>query len=235
MLPRGTTKLTAATFGAWFVLLGLVGARAVGAPLPPEAVVAGAAIALATAVAVAVQTVTQAWRGPVVVDFRREEAVLCGPAEAAVVRAAALLRGTMGGAGYVCRTRIAFPAIASVAAAVIAGSALLDPTHTAVPVWPFVVLALSAGASAVLPARPFYYREANGGALLLHPADAWVHLERFSKSVASGGSPLEARFGVASANGRGSGGTPRTSETLPPGVEAEPREIAAAPQDGSEP
>ncbi len=226
LLPRGTTRLTAATFGAWIVLLALVGARAAGAPLPPGAVVAGAAIALATAVAVAFQTMTHAWRGPVVVDFRREEAVLCGPAEAEVVRAAALLRGTMGGAGYADRARLAFPAIASVAAAFGAGAAVADPALGSVPAWPFAVVALSVGAAALFPARPFYYREANGGSLLLHPRDAWARLERFSKGGTPSSRWIRPRFQTSSPDGRRPGASPESRTPRPP---------AAAPQGGSEP
>lgn len=223
------------TFGAWVFFLALVGARAVGAPLPSEAVVAVAVVALATAVAVACRTVAHAWRGPVVVDFRREEAVMCGPAEAEVVRAAALLRGTMGGAGYVCRARVAFPAIASAVAAFIAGSALGDPTLGSVPAWPFAVLALSAGAAAAFPARPFYYREGNGGFLLVHPEEAWIRLARFSKAGALGPRWIAPRFRAAAPDDRGPLATPQPSETPSPAVEAERREIAAAPQGGSEP
>jgi hypothetical protein len=192
-------------------------------------VAAGAAVALAAAFALACQNAVHAWRGPVLVDFRRDEAVLCGPAEAEVVRAAALLRGTMGGAGYVSRARIAFPAIAWVAAAFIAGSAIVDPTLGSVPAWPFAVLALFAGAAVVFPARPFYYREANEGFLLLHPEDAWVRLARFS----SHGQPQ--RWGRGSSGEGGPVATPSPEEAPPAVVQAWRSGDGAEPQGEGEP
>lgn len=219
MLPRGTTKLAAATFGAWMVLFAVIGARAAGVPLPQATVIAAASVALATSVALAFQIVTHAWRGPVVVDFRRDEAVLCGPAEAEVVRSAALLRGTMGGAGYVRRARLAFSATASVSAAIAAGWTVLDPTLVSVPAWPFAVLALLAGAAVVFPARPFYYREAKEGFLLLHPEDAWVLLARFSNARRPRMRWSYRRLFSTVPDARGSVATPLPDEALPTAVE----------------
>lgn len=179
LLPRGTTRLAAATYAAWGALFAVIGARAAETPLPRWMGLAAASAALASAVARAGQIAISAWRGPVVVDFARHEAVLCGPDEADVVRSAALLRGTMGGAGYVWRARLLLPATGAIWAALVA-SWMLDPGHEALPAWALAVLALLVAGSAVLPARPFYYREASDGCLLLHPEDVWVRLSRFS-------------------------------------------------------
>lgn len=222
--------MSAAALGAWGGLLAVIGARAAGAPLPPWTAVAAAMAALAAAVAVAGQIVMNAWRGPPVVDFGRDEAVLCAPAEAEVVRAAALLRGTMGGAGYVWRARLALPATVSLWAGVVAGWTILDPSLATVPAWPFVVLVLLAGAAVVLPARPFYYREANDGFLLLHPEDAWIRLERFS-------SRIEHRMprGPGSSGDEGPAATPSPGEAPTAVVQAWRSEGRAGPQGEGEP
>ncbi len=137
----GTSKLTAiavaalCAFGALFALSGA------GSPIGPGLVNASAAVALMLALVAGGRTLSSAWRGPVLVQFPCEAAIECNPVEAAEVRAAAQLRGTLGGAGHVHPRRLAFPALAWIAAAAIAGCALQGTALA--PGWPASMLVLT--------------------------------------------------------------------------------------------
>jgi hypothetical protein len=176
LLRSGITRLAAAAVGSWIVLGALVAARAAGAAIPREVVTAGALAAVVSSAAAACATAARAWRGPMVVDFPPEVAAMCEPPAAEVVRTAALLRGSLGGAGYVHRKRLAFPALAWALATAIAALVARDPGLGAIPVWPFAAFAIASVGTALLPPRPFYYRECYGGSLLLHPAETWIRL-----------------------------------------------------------
>ncbi len=163
----GTSKLTTAAVTAFAAFVLLYAVASSGAPHVVAAMHASAAVALPLAVFVAGRTVVSAWRGPVLVQFPRTAAVVCFRNEAERVRTAAQLRGSLGGAGHVHRGRLAFPAAAWVTAAVLAGSALEDSGAAAT--YASGVLALALAATVALPARPFWYREARDGAVLVHP------------------------------------------------------------------
>lgn len=188
----GKSKLTAvavAVLGGFGVLLAL---SAAGSPVAPGAVHASAAVALTLALAAGARTVASAWRGPVLVQFPREGAIECDPAESAEVRAGAQLRGTLGGAGHVHPGRLALPALAWTAAATIAGFALRE-TPLALS-WPASVLVLALAAATALPAVPFWYRESRGGVVLLYPRAAFEGLVRRSRRR-DGGSASSAQNG----------------------------------------
>jgi hypothetical protein len=115
------------------------------------------------------------WRGPDIISFRRRDAVLCDVAEAAAVRAAAQLRGTLGGAGHVYRFRLAFPALLWAAGAAHWAARLCGRTGRPAR-WPHAVAFPAADRTGRLPARSFWYREVTGGCVLVHPSPACLDL-----------------------------------------------------------
>jgi hypothetical protein len=186
MQLRMGSKTTAGAAAAWLALALVLSARFLGAPIPPRALAVLAAAALVVSAVASLRTIASAWRGPVIVSFRRREAVLCDPLDADAVRAGAQLRGTMGGAGHVHRARLAFPALAWAAAAFLAGTVALDPSLATVPTWAAGATVCAALAAALLPARSFFYREVIGGCVIVHPPEACIRLLD-SREVAGAG------------------------------------------------
>lgn len=175
MRQSSVRGLAPAGAGAWLLLVCLVALREAEVPITPVALSVGAALSLVLSVAGAARSAWGAWRGPRLAPFPNDDALACRPPEAAIVRAAAQLRGTLGGAGWVHRGRLALSTGAWVAAALSALAVLGDPEGARVLVPAVATLAL--GAAAVrFPARPFYYREATNGWLLVHPRDAFAWL-----------------------------------------------------------
>jgi hypothetical protein len=205
-LVRGT--LTVATLAAAATLVALLGAHALGAAVPGRAVLGCAGVVVPLAAAAAVQRAVHLWRGPPVVSFSNADAVRCGGADAEAVRVAARLRGTLGGAGHLFPGRVALHAVACLAAAALGAYVLVGGEDT-VGGWLPAVFAAGGAGVVLLPARPFYYREAMNGEVLVTPAIAPSLLawER-SAAVASGRvvraapSPLPDR-----GNGRGNSPT----------------------------
>ncbi len=168
-MPLGGWKLTVAATATSGALLTLLAARRLGAPVPTPAIVICAAVAAPIALAAGVQRLVYLWRGPSVVSFSRIEAVRCGGAEAEAIRAAAQLRGTLGGAGHVHRSRLALHALAYFATASLGAVALASSGSDAVGAWPLAVVAGAGVGAVLLPARPFYYREATNGDVVVSP------------------------------------------------------------------
>lgn len=165
---RRISGIGAIAGGAWVAQEALAAVHEVGADVPHASLAAAGAVAAALAVAAAIRTASWAWRGPVIVSLPDEDLATCGPAEAEAVRAAAQLRGTLGGAGHVHPFRLALPALAWAAAAVAAFQGA-EPVRAA----PWVLLLGAAAVAALLfPAKAFFYREATGGRVVLHPASA---------------------------------------------------------------
>lgn len=136
--------------------------------------ICGATAALLSATC-AVRSVASIWRGPRILSFGRDDAVLCPPDTAHAIRNAAQIRGTMGGAGWVYRWRRLLPAIGWAAAAVLALEAL-GSMHAIAASWPLLAIVPGGLAAMLLPARPFYYREVNGGGVLVSPQGAPARL-----------------------------------------------------------
>ncbi|HET8542438.1 MAG TPA: hypothetical protein VFL83_21370 [Anaeromyxobacter sp.] len=186
---RRISGIGAVAGGAWVALQALSAIRDAGAGIPSSSLAAAGVVAAALAGLAALRTASWAWRGPVIVPLPEDDVVVCCPPEAEAIRAAAQLRGTMGGAGHVHPGRLVLPAAAwaSAAAAALAGPELLD----AAP-W-IAVLAASATAALALPARAFFYREATGGRVVLHPASSREELLRSPRARAAvsgeGGAP----------------------------------------------
>lgn len=172
---RGVTRVTGAAACAAGTLAALQVARASGVVVPRPALVVAAVVSMVLAAAVSARTVAFVWRGPDIISFRRRDAVLCDAAEAAAVRTAAQLRGTMGGAGHVHRFRLAFPAIAWAAVAAQSAAFLVAGEAGPAP-WPLAIAFPAALLSLLLPARSFWYREVTGGCVLAHPCPACLHL-----------------------------------------------------------
>lgn len=171
---RRITGIGAVAGGAWLALQALVAARAAGVAIPPASVAAATAVAAGLALACAARTASWFWRGPLIVSLPRSEVVVCDPPDADAIRAAAQLRGTMGGAGHVHRARLALPVLAWLAAA---GAAIAGPDPLQAASWT-AILGASAAAALLFPAKAFFYREATGGRVVLHPPSARAELLR---------------------------------------------------------
>lgn len=164
-VAKALAPLAAVT--AWGGFGGLILARALQVPVPSTALTTSAFLALVVALALSGRYVARFFRGPPLLAFPKDRAVLCEPHEAVVIRAAAQLRGTLGGAGHVHRARLMLPATAWAAAAVFAEGFVAPGAEASV--WPVVVLVPAAVSSLLLRPRPFHYREAMGGWLVVHP------------------------------------------------------------------
>jgi hypothetical protein len=131
------------------------------------------ALALASAplaAALAARNAAAYWRGPALVHFPVEYAVLCYGQEAETVRSAAHLRGALGGAGHLHPRRLAFPVIAWLAAATALGYVALGGAGMPGCQRALAVMALALVARVVLPPRAFWYRERRDGSLVVYPA-----------------------------------------------------------------
>jgi hypothetical protein len=175
-----------ATLAAWSafgaaVLLGGFDA------LPPWVLVVCAAVAVMLSLLMAGRTLLSIWRGPAVVAFQPAEAERCAREEAARIRSAAQLRGTMGGAGHVHPARLAFPAMAWLASAALGAALALDEGTFALVA--AAAVGLCAGARVLCPPSAFFYREASDGSLVVFPPAACGLLRAPSKGHPR---PLEA-------------------------------------------
>jgi hypothetical protein len=156
----------AATTSSFVALaLGLTGHPA------PVAVARALAIASAPlAAALAVRNAAAYWRGPALIHFPVEYAVLCYGDVADAVRSAAHLRGALGGAGHLHKGRLLFPVVGWLAAAAALGYVALGAT--AMPGYPRAlgVLAVALAGRILFPPRAFWYRERRDGSLVVYPA-----------------------------------------------------------------
>ncbi len=168
-MVSGITRFTSAAIVFCSALTALEVARSFDLPVTVGPFLAVANVTAVLAATVAVRQLSYIWRGPLIVAFRRSDGVLCDAREAEVVRSAAQLRGTMGGAGHFHRWRLVLSAGAWGAASA-QSLMLLPPQRNAVTYLPLCALLLLWGLSAVLPAEPFFYREAAGGCLVAFPA-----------------------------------------------------------------
>jgi hypothetical protein len=167
----GKSLILVAPSGAvWCGFGALTLASAAGAAVPPGAISIAAFLAVAVSLGLAGRSVARIWRGPPLVGFPKEGAAPCDPVEAEAIRAAAQVRGTLGGAGHVKRARLLFPALAWAAAAAFAAG-FVDPGAEA-RLWALAVLVPFAVLSASLRASPFHYREAMEGWLVVYPGAA---------------------------------------------------------------
>lgn len=169
MVNGASTGTALAAVAAWLALATVGGLSALGVAVPLPAAAACALLAGPVALAGLIEAVTSFWRGPAIVAFPPHEAVSCTTAEATFVRAAARLRGTMGGAGHLHPRRIAFPAVAWGAATIVGAEALVAPVHRFAGPWPLLLTITAACAAFLFPARPYFYRETTGGGAIVSP------------------------------------------------------------------
>ncbi len=100
------------------------------------------------------------------------DALRCGPADAAAVRAGAQLQGTMGGAGHLHRTRLGFPIVAWTAVLAAGAQAVAPTSFDRAGPWLLVVASVALFGGWMFPARPYWYREMTGGGVAVMPPDA---------------------------------------------------------------
>ena len=167
----GSTRMAVTALAAWLSLAAIGGLREIGVHVPLGLGVACAVFAGPVALVATLRAIAAAWLGPPVVAFSREEAALCRPAEAIAIRAAAQLRGTMGGAGHLYRRRLLFPAAAWAAALACAVEAIGAPGLDIARPWPFVIAAVAPLVTWMFPARPYWYREVTGGGIVVSPPE----------------------------------------------------------------
>jgi hypothetical protein len=221
-LPSGVTRFTAAAIGACVALAALEVARAFGVAMPRASGVAAASIAAVLAATVAVRHAAFVWRGPVVVSFRRREGMLCDAREAGAVRAAAQLRGTLGGAGHLFPRRLLVSALGWGAASVQA-LALLLPERSTGTFAPLVAVLALGGLAVLFPAVPFYYREAAGGCVVAFPAETCM---RLLDASALAPAPVPVELGVGAVT---RAGEPDGSSVATDGEAAEPTDRGRRP------
>jgi hypothetical protein len=178
------SSLTLAAAGAWLVLWCLVLAREAKGSVTPATISIAAVVALLLSLVAAARNAAYAWRGPRIPAFPKDEALVCRPREAASVRSAAQLRGTLGGAGWVHRARLALSTGAWIVVGLSVSAVLVEAERAPVPQWGLAVLVLGA-ASACFPPKAFFYREATNGCLLVHPRDTFARLTRSHDARAS--------------------------------------------------
>jgi hypothetical protein len=176
VLLGGSTGMAVAGAAIWLALTLAGLARAAGADLPDLATIFCGAVAAPIALAAAAHSIACIWRGPTILPFRRDESVICTPDEAAYVRLASQLRGTMGGAGFLYPRRLILPAVAWILAA--AEGAVVVTRAAGGLTWLVVAAVGTAAASFLLPARPYYYRETTGGGAILSPPSVAYRLMR---------------------------------------------------------
>lgn len=174
-MPGATSVSSMVTALAWLVLAALGLAHLAQVELPFPWVAAAAGVGIPAVLAASASALAAVRRGPRIVEFGRDDAVMCSPEDAPVVRGAAQLRGTMGGAGHLHPRRLVLPATAWAAAAGSGAEALADGALL-LGAWPAIVALLAAGLALVFPARPFYYREVTGGGVLASPPAAAAYL-----------------------------------------------------------
>jgi hypothetical protein len=180
--------VTVVAVATWAALTFVALVHAVGGAPGPFGV-ACVLLAQPLAVAAALRAAASYWRGPDIVSFTRSDSEACTPAEAEYVHEHAQLRGTMGGAGYLYRRRLALPVIAWLAAAVAGATVVSGPIDELVGPWPVVLTSITAFVAFLLPARPYYYRDTTGGGAIVCPPPAAARLKR--------------RAAIAAAIGRG--------------------------------
>lgn len=185
MVQGGSTVTALGGSLSWLALV-LVGLVHVAGAEPPRGLeLACALLAAPVAVAGALLALAAVWRGPTVVSFSREDAVPCAGAEAAFVRGAAQLRGTMGGAGHLHRRRLVLAAAAWLAAGVVGLDGIAPRLEAAVGPWATLVALAAAFAALLFPPGPFFYRETTGGGVLVAPASAAYRLKRRAERAAA--------------------------------------------------
>lgn len=168
---------------AWIALVVLGLAHLAELHLPLAAVIAAVALGVPAVMLSAAQALLAVRRGPAIVAFGRDDAVLCSSQEAEVVRAAAQLRGTMGGAGHLHPRRLALVAVAWASAAASGLEALADGALV-LGAWPAIAALLAAAVAFIFPARAFFYREVTGGAVVASPPSAAGYLLAHRPAVA---------------------------------------------------
>ncbi len=175
------SRFTAIAVGLCGALVAIQAAEALGVRVPRTLVLLAASAAAVVSATVAVRHIAFIWRGPMIIGFRRPEGRLCDSWEATTIRAAAQLRGTLGGAGHLYPRRLVLSSIAWGAAS---GTciALVLPEHGAAPVVPVAILVISGGLAMMFPAEPFYYRETAGGCVVAFPVEVCQRMLRAAGS-----------------------------------------------------
>lgn len=163
------------TLLAWITLVALGLAHLAEIHLPFALVVGAVALGVPAVMLAAGQAVLAARRGPRIVAFGSDDAVTCSPADAEVIRDAAQLRGTMGGAGHLHPSRLGLVALAWASSAASGVEALADGALV-LGGWPAIVALLAAAFAFMFPPRPFFYREVTGGAVVASPPSAAGYL-----------------------------------------------------------
>lgn len=215
------------TISAAFVatLVGLLDvARMFGATVPSPVLRFVVGAATLTAAAVAARSVFLLWGGPPIVALDRRDTIFCDVAESAAVRAAAQVRTSEGGGGYVGRWRLALPA-ATWAAVAVQSAAFLSAVEGAPALWPLWIVALGTVLSVLFPATSFCYREMAGGCVLVHPPLVALRIVE-----AAGVPPALTAFDPK----RSSAGVSHVSVTLPPHVERDCAVVRAPPRGGAD-
>ncbi len=140
-----------------------------GVAVPGRIATAAAIVCVPVSLAAALGQLLAIRRGPPLWSFPLKHAIAFRPEEASRVRAAAQVRGGLGGAGHVRPLRLMFPALAWIGAGALVAFTAGGRREAAALALAW--LAASLAATLLLPARPFWYRERSDGAVLVFPPD----------------------------------------------------------------
>jgi hypothetical protein len=178
VLIGGSTMTAVAAVVAWLALVFVGLVHAAGGAIPQAALLASAVVAAPIALAAAGHSFAAMWRGPTIIPFGRADSISCSADEASYVRQQALLRGMMGGAGFLYPRRLLLVAAAWLAAAVIGLTGLSEPVCDTVGPWAVAASLTTAFVAFLFPARPYFYRDTTGGGAVLSPPSAAYRLKR---------------------------------------------------------
>jgi hypothetical protein len=167
---RRSSKLAAVTLAVTASSFAVLALEFSGYPAPLGMRRGLAVVAAPLALSLAIRNAAAYWRGPALVHVPVEYAVLCYGQIAEAVRAKAHLRGALGGAGHLHRSRLVSSVIAWLAAATVLGYMAFDGAGTSGCRRALSFLAIGLVARLAFPPRAFWYRERRDGSLVVYPA-----------------------------------------------------------------
>ncbi len=173
---RRSSKLTLAAIAVTVACFVALAIDLAGPGLQGRITKALAVAAAPLAFALAVRSAVAIWRGPPLAPFPIDYAVLRHGAEAEAIRAAAQLRGALGGAGHAHPARLVLAlaawALAGTAALCVAAGAVSGQGCTDL----MVLLGVAVAVRIAFPPRPFWYRERQDGSVVLYPPSVAPHV-----------------------------------------------------------
>jgi hypothetical protein len=168
----GSSFLTAVRLAAWLALSIIGWLDILRVELPRPLLISAVLTACPFALAGLITTLVSIWRGPALVPFPVDDAVLCMGEDSEPVRAYARVKGTIGGAGHVYPIRLVYPALTWGAVLLIGAKVAIGEPLDLLGPWLLAIAVASAMGAWLFPSRPYWYREVMGGGALVSPSEA---------------------------------------------------------------